>query len=386
MKLRGSYGESGALAGAPYQYLSSYSLINNAADIGGTSSGGVVENSQPNKSITWEKAKKTNFGFDLSIFNDLINVQADYFHEIRNNMLVYPNVILPAEYGIGIAQQNAGSMSNQGFEITASVNKKISQDLYVSLGANFTYAHNKLLQVYENAVTYDNPNTRATGRPLGTFFGYKALGYFSTSDFDAKGNLKPGIATQSFSTVQPGDIRYADINGDGKIDQSDIVPIGKSNIPQIVYGLSPSLKYKNFDLSLLFQGAAKRDFYLSGAGVWPFYSSSSATIGNLDYWTPTNQNAKNPRITSSPTPNNTVTSSFWVQNGSYLRLKSFQLGFTLPQNISKKFGSSSTKIYIAGQNVLTWSKIKNFDPEVSDTQGMFYPQQKVISIGLNASF
>lgn len=386
LKIRASYGQSGALAGAPFQYLTSYSLFSNSSAIGGTPRTGLVENSQPNNSITWERAKKTDVGFEATLFNGLLTVEADYFHEIRNNMLVSPNTILPAEYGIGVAQQNAGSMSNSGFEISLGISKKLNKDWQIGLNSNFSYAKNKLIQIFENTVTYNNPNRRVTGRSIGTQFGYRAIGYFLPSDFDASGNLLPKIATQSFSTVEPGDIRYEDVNGDGKIDQNDIVPIGNSNIPQIVYGVSPNVKFKNFDLSLLFQGAAKRDFYISGAGAWPFYSSSSATIDNLDYWTTTNQNARNPRITSSPTPNNTVQSSFWIQNGSYLRLKSFQLGYNLPITISKTFGSNLTRIYVAGQNVLTWTKLRNFDPEVSDTQGMYYPQQKVISFGLNVTF
>ncbi len=386
LKIRGSYGESGALAGSPFQYLSSYGLINNASVLGGNPSTGLRENSQPNINITWERAKKSDIGFESSFLNGSITLEADYFHEARNNMLVTPNTILPAEYGIGIAQQNAGSMTNQGYELSLGLFKNVSKDLSIGLNANYSYAKNKLVQIFENDVTYKNPNRRVTGRPIGTIFGNQAIGYFTPADFDAGGKLLSTIASQSFSKVYPGDIRYKDINGDGKIDNEDIVPIGSSNIPQVVYGVSPSIKFKDFDLSILFQGAAKRSFYITGAGAWPFYSSSSATIDNLDYWTPTNQNARNPRITSSPSINNTITSSFWVQNGGYLRLKSFQLGYNLPLRISQKIKSNAVRVYIAGQNVFTWTKLRNFDPEISETQGLFYPQQKVISFGLNVSF
>ena len=245
-KLRGSYGESGALAGAPFQYLASYTQVNNGAVIGGNPTSVLIENSQPNSDITWERSKKTDIGLEAAFFNNSINLEADYFKEKRNNMLLSPNTILPAEYGIGISQQNAGSMSNQGFEISLGLTKKVSNKLQLSFNSNFSYAKNKLLQIFENNVTLNNPNRRMTGRPVGTLFGFKAIGYFSPSDFESNGNLKSGLAQQTFSTVRPGDIRYEDVDGNGIIDNDDIVPIGTSNIPQIVYGLSPSIKIYGF--------------------------------------------------------------------------------------------------------------------------------------------
>ena len=391
LKIRGSYGESGALAGTPFQYLRSYSLYSGASVIAGNPTTGMVENSEPNINITWERAKKTNIGFEASFWNGLITVEADYFQEKRSNMLASPNIIVPIEYGVGISQKNAASMSNKGFEIALGSSHKFSDDLLVSLSINATFVKNKLEQIYENTVTYNNPNRRVTGRPIGTQFGWKAIGFFKPEDFNQDGSLKPGIPTQSWGKVHPGDIRYEDTYGpngkpDGIIDNNDIVPIGKSFVPEIIYGISPSIIYKGFDLNMLLQGAANRDFYLTGAGAWPFYSSSSATIDNMDYWTPTHQNATNPRITSSPAPNNMVASSFWVRNGSYLRLKTAQIGYTIPASVVQRIKVKSLRVYVSGQNLITWSPIKNFDPEVSDSQGMYYPQQKVVSVGLNVTF
>lgn len=383
LKLRGSWGESGALAGAPFQYLSSFGLYGNSAVIGGGGTQGLSESTQANPNITWERAKKTDVGIEGALWNSGLTFEADYFYERRDNMLLAPNVTVPGEYGIGLSQVNAGSMSNHGFELTIGTTHRFNKDLSVSLSGNITYAHNKLLQVYETSATYDNPNRRVTGRPLGTLFGFQAMGYFTPADFDAAGNLKPGIATQPWGQVHPGDIRYKDVNGDGQIDNNDIVPIGNSANPEIVYGITPGINYKGFDLSVLFQGAANRNFY---DAVYPFDNSSSATLDALNYWTPTNQNAPNPRITPQPAPNNTQTSSFWVRNGAYLRLKTANLGYTLPSGVIRQLHLQAVRFYLSGQNLLTWSPIKNFDPEISSSNGLYYPQIKVVTVGLNVTF
>lgn len=383
LKVRGSWGESGALAGTPFQYLSSYALYGNSAVINGQGTQGLSESTQANPNITWERAKKTDVGLEGTLWNGGLTFETDYFYERRDNMLLAPNVTVPGEYGIGLSQVNAGSMSNHGFELTLGTTHRFSKDLSVSLSGNITYARNKLLQVFETPATYDNPNRRVTGRPLGTMFGFQAIGYFTAADFDASGNLKPGIATQPWGQVHPGDIRYKDVNGDGQIDNNDIVPIGNSVNPQIIYGISPSITYKGFDLSVLFQGAADRNFY---DAIYPFDNSSSATIDALNYWTPSNPNAPNPRITPQPAPNNTQTSSFWVRNGSYLRLKTANLGYTLPGSVIQQLHVQAVRVYVSGQNLVTWSPIKNFDPEISSTNGLYYPQIKVVTVGLNVTF
>lgn len=389
LKLRLSYGESGALAVDPFQYLSSYGLYGNSAVLNGIPTQGIYEMKEPNLFITWERAKKSDVGFDLGIFNNRINLSADYFYEKRNNMLVSPQVVVPFEYGIGIAQENKGKMKNQGFEFSIGGNHSFTKDLSVDLQVNFTYAKNELVEVFETPSTYDDPNRRRTGRPLNTKFGYKAIGYFQMSD-DLNGD---GIVDeteynvkQPWGTVHPGDIKYQDTNGDGKISVEDEVPIGNSDIPQIIYGFSPTIRYKSFDLSLLFQGAAKRDFYISEAAAFPFANAGSAPINTLDVWTPDNPNAKNPRVTTQPAQNNTQYSSFWVQNANYLRLKTGELGYTLPDAAIKALRIQSLRVYVSGQNLLTWSKLKNYDPEISQSSGYYYPQQRVITVGANIQF
>lgn len=389
LKLRASYGESGALAGSPFQYLSSYTLSGNAAILNGQALQGLAENAEPNTSITWERAKKTNIGVDAVLWGGLLTVEADYFFEKRDNMLFAPDVVVPAEYGIGLAQVNSGSMSNKGFEITLGSSYKVSNDLQFGFTGNFTFVRNKLLRVFETAASYNNPGRRRTGRPLNTQFGYLALGYFQVSD-DLNGNgiIDPAEypVSQPFGVLHPGDLKYQDTNKDNIINQEDIVPIGKSAVPEIYYGFSPSVRYKGFDLSLLFQGATNRNFYMTATAAFPFENGASATKQQMDYWTPQNPDARSPRLTPTPAPNNTQVSSWWLLDASYLRLKTGELGYNFPLRILQKAKMQTARIYVSGQNLLTFSPIKNFDPEVGAQNGEYYPQQKVVTVGLNLTF
>jgi TonB-linked SusC/RagA family outer membrane protein len=384
LKLRVSYGESGALAGSPFQYLTSYSVSGSGYVIAGNGVSVSRERASANLDITWERAKKTNIGLDIGLLKGQFEIMADYFYEKRSDMLVSPNVIVPVEYGIGLNQENAGVMENKGTELSVNFHKKMSNDLFFSLNTSFVYAKNKLLEIFETPSTYDNPNRRITGRALGTLFGYKSLGYFQEDDFDSDGNLKPGIAQQPWGKVKPGDIRYQDTNGNGKIDVDDQVPIGLPEIPQIIYGISPNIQYKNFILDLFFQGTARSESYFSGLEMWPFPQGRNAHRHNFDFWTPENPNAMHPRLTSAPTPNNTQTSSHWVKDVSYLRLKNATLSYNISSILGQKI--QDAQIYIGGQNILTFTKQKIRDPEIRNYNVTLYPNQKVISIGFRFKF
>lgn len=395
-KIRASYGQSGNLAGAAFQYQSGYNLLSTSAVLNGALTQGLQEAQVPNPYITWERAKKTDVGFDARFLN-MFTLEADYFHENRSNMLITPNVTLPAEYGIGLSQVNAGSMVNNGFEVSGSFDYNLTRDWHIGFSGNFSYAKNKLLQIYENPATYNIPGLRQTGRPLGTAFGYKAIGFFTQNDFDADGNLKSGIPTQTWSPLAPGEIRYADVSGpngkpDGTIDQYDQVPIGHPGYPGIVYGFTPSVSYKGFELSLLFQGAGIRSIQLSSSAVLAFDNNKSAPVTTLDYWTPDHTNATYPRLTTTPSLNTTQTSSFWERSASYLRLRTGMLSYTVPSAISKKVAMNVLKFYVSGQNIFTWTPLKNFDPEVATNntgntgRGWYFPTQKAITFGLDIQF
>ncbi len=393
LKLRASYGQVGSLAGSAFQYLSTFNVVGTAYAFDNSAVQGISERAEPNRNITWERAKKTDIGLEATLFKGLLNLELDYFYEKRSNMLVTPDVIVPKEYGIGLSQVNQGIMDNRGIELAVSSTYRVSGDFRLSLGATITYAKNKLLKVFETPVTYDNPNRRITGRSLGTQFGFKSLGYFQVNDFDEIGNLRSDIALQPWGKVFPGDIRYADLNGDHKIDDNDLTKIGEPVAsPRIIYGLSQSARYKRLSLDLLFQGAAKTNWYYQAFSIMPFANTMRPYVHNLDYWTPENPNAENPRITNAPTTNNSQISSFWMGNAAYLRLKSTTLAYTIPTSVIEKIKMQNARIYVSGQNILTWSKLKYYDPEIgpndsgAPTNGWSYPNQKVISIGVNLTF
>lgn len=396
LKLRASWGQSANLPGnpyQPYQYQTGYTLYSSSAILNGTQTQGLYERNEPNPNITWEKAAKTDIGFEARLWNGLLNIEADYFYERRANMLIEPNVLVPVEYGVGLAQVNAGVMENRGFELTLSSNYNINKDWRVGITGNFTYVRNKMVEIFEDPATFDNPNLRRTGRPLGVQFGYKALGYFNEDDFKSPGVLKDEIPKQPFAgELFPGDIRYADISGpngkpDGVIDNNDRIAMGHpTGYPGIIYGFTPNVRYRNFELSLLFQGVGQREIQIYSSAAWAFDNNKNAPVTALDYWTPDNRDAKYPRMTTTPSANTTQTSTFWQRSLAYMRLRTGTLTYTLPASLTAKWGMSMVSVYLSGQNLITWTPFENFDPEISNDRGWYFPTQKAITAGLRVQF
>jgi len=400
LKLRGSYGVSGNLAGNPFQYLTSYGL-RGAYVFGGTAPGqvqGIYENSQANPNITWETATKTDIGIDGLLWHGKLGFTIDVFKEKRSDMLISPNQVVPSEYGIGISQVNGGIMENQGIEFSVNSEHKFGNGLRLTGAFNFSYAKNKLVQTLEAASTFNNPNRRTTGRPLNAQFGLEALGLYQLSDFEADGKtLKAGQPVPTFGPVLPGDIKYADLAGpagadgkstapDGKIDANDNTQIGDPLFPLITYGFNMGASWKGFDLSALWQGAGKASIYLSGETAYPFYNGAKIFEEQTDYWSPENPGASYPRLTSTLITNNQQKSSFWIKNGNYIRLKTLELGYSLPKSIINTVKLQSFRVFVSGQNLLTFSHIKFLDPELGNDRARYYFQQKTFSFGVNVGF
>lgn len=382
LKLRGSYGKSGNLAGGPFQYLSSYGL--RAGYIfGGNQVQGAFERSEPNPYITWETAKKFDIGLDGSILGGRLGFEFDVFKERRSDMLVPPTTTVPIEYGIGLAQVNGGVMENKGFDLSLTSYNSFHNGLKLDVGVTVSYAKNKLINIIEGDDTYNNSNRRRTGRPLDTQFGLKALGLFnSQEEID-------GWAKQ-FGKLQPGDIKYEDINHDGLINNEDEVVIGDPAFPQLIFGFTGNLTWKGFNINMLWQGAAKSSFLLTNEAANPFFNGAKIFEEQLDYWTPENKDAKYPVIMPAPTPNNSQVSSWWIRNGHYLRLKNLEVGYSVPARLIQKINLKSIRIFVAGQNILTFSTEKYLDPEIGISGGSkrarYYFQQKVYTVGLNVNF
>jgi len=401
LKLRASWGKAGNLAGSAYQYLSGYTLAGNGYAFGpGTMVQRAYVTQENNPNITWEVSKKTDIGFEASLWNQLLTIEADYFFEKRSGMLLNPNITVPYEYGLTLSQENSGKMNNYGFELTLGSRHDFQNGLTLNVSGNLSIARNEMVEVYETAATFNNPNRKRTGRPYLAQFGYKSLGLFSTSD-DTNGDgiidAADGYNVTQFGTLRPGDIKYADLSGpngdmvpDGKIDGNDETYIGYSDrYPLMTFGLSTSAAWKGFDLNLFFQGAGMTSMNIYTFQTYPFFNNNS----NLDYeyynnrWTPDNQDAKYTRATTSPTVNNTSGSDFWIRNTSYLRLKNASFGYTIPSRITQAIKIKNIRLYVGGQNLITFSNLKFMDPEMGySNRETAYPNMKSYTFGANITF
>ncbi len=396
LKLRASWGETGNLAGSAYQYLSGYTLSGNAGAFG---SGTIVQhayvNTENNPNITWEVSRKSDIGFEAGLWRDLLTVEADFFYENRSGMLLSPAVTVPYEYGLNLAQENAGKMKNYGFELQLGTRHQFQNGLNINVTGNISIAKNEMVETFETAATYNNPNRRRTGRALNTVFGYRALGLFQTSD-DANGdgviNSDDGYNITQWGTLRPGDIKYEDVSGpdgvpDGKIDSNDEVVIGyPDDYPLMVFGFNPNATWVGFDLSLFFQGAAMSSTSTQNFMTVPFNNNNS----NADYefynnhWTKETPNAKYPLAHPNPVANNQQESSFWQQSTAYMRLKNIQFGYTLPRSVLNAIKIQSIRVYVASQNLFTISGLKFMDPEMVRDTG--YPNMKTFTVGANVTF
>jgi TonB-linked SusC/RagA family outer membrane protein len=388
LKIRGSYGKSGNLAGSPFQYLRAYGLRNSYVFGGNnpTQVQGIYEQAQANPGITWETAIKTDVGVDADFFGGRLGFVADYFFEKRDGMLMNPETTVPGEYGLGISQVNAGKMESKGFEAALTHRSTFSNGLLMNLNLNVSYARNKLIQTYETQATFNNPNRRRTGRPLNSRFGLESDGLYQAGDFKADGNLKEGLAVPTYGAVKPGDIKYIDQNNDGKIDINDETMIGKPLFPETIFGLNIGLIWKGVELNALLQGGAGSSLYLEGELAYPFFNGATAALYQLDYWTPENTGARYPRLTPSPTTNNSQISSYWIKNGAYARLKTLELAYTIPAFLTSKIHVKNARVSLSAQNLLTLSSFKYIDPELSQNRARYYFQQKVYQIGFSVSF
>lgn len=378
LKIRGSWGKSGNLAGDPFQYLNQFVVQNNIYAFNSGTVSSVAESLDPNPNITWEKAIKSNIGLEVDVLKSALRMEFDYFYEKRSDMLINANVIIPNEFGIGIGQENNGVMENKGFDFSASYSHDFSDKFGLDVGLNFTHAKNKLLEIAENDATLSDPYRSRTGKAFDTRFGLKSLGYFQD-----EAEIAATPYAVKLGNLQPGDIKYWDRNNDDEINDLDNVAIGKSAFPETTYGFNLGLRYGDFTLSTFWQGSMGSDTYLGGWGAQPFEQSNGVVFKNhLDYWTPTNQNAEYPRLTSNPVGYNYRTSSHWVRSGNYLRMKTVTLGYTL--NAIPQF--NSIRFYLSGQNLLTFTDLKtDVDPENPNNYTGYW-QQKTVTFGVDINF
>jgi TonB-linked SusC/RagA family outer membrane protein len=332
--------------------------------------------------ITWETSTKQNYAIELGLWNK-INIVAEYFTEYRNNILMSREFI-PSTMGLpsGVSvRANVGEASSKGMDISLDYQQSWNKDFWTSARANFTYATSRY-EVYEEPV-YDEPWRSRIGQSLAQNYGYIAERLFM-DDAEAY-----NAAPQNFgSSYGGGDIKYSDVNRDGQITPADKVPVGNPTTPEIVYGFGFSLGYKGLDASCFFQGAANESFWIDAAGTSPFQNQTQLLKVYADsYWSEENQNmyATWPRLDATQNGNNVQTSTWFMRDGTFLRLKQVEIGYTIPGKWQQKFRMNNFRIYVSGTNLLLFSGFKLWDVEMAGN-GLGYPIQRVFNIGMNFTF
>lgn len=391
LKLRASYGIVGsdAIGGSRYIYSQFYNTgggYNFGVNPQGANS--ISEGTLANTDVFWESQKEFNVALESNMFNNKLNVVLEYFHNTRYNQLIYPgdvsNVI-----GIGVPAVNGGTSVNRGFEAQIGYQASIGQ---VQLNSNlvFSYAKNKIIDQREAAPAY--PWLYRTGHPIGQIFGYKYIGYYTPEDVEkinSNAPDRPAIPGNG-ARIQAGDLKYQDINQDGKIDVYDQTAIGSPNVPNTFVGLTLGATYKGFSLNVLLQGAYGYSFAVVGTGVEPFKSQFQPI--HQQRWTPaTAATAQFPSLSTDPltvsSPSNYL-SDYWLINAHYIRLKSLDFGYQFPTKMLP-FNIKNARLYVSAYNLFTWRNYDRYqqDPEVATSSaGDVYPNQRIANLGIQVTF
>ncbi|TDB67908.1 TonB-dependent receptor [Arundinibacter roseus] len=380
LKLRASWGQLGNQNIPLFSYINGITLgtnynFNNAL----VSGAAITQLADPN--VSWETTTTSNIGLDGGFFNNTLTFEVDLFSKFTDGILARVN--LPSQVGnLGGPLRNIGSVSNKGVELTLGYRNRIGQ-LNYNVGANVTYLKN-LVENTNGEIIFADGGMRITqeGQPLNSFFGLEAIGIFQSTEEITNAPFQNRV-------LNPGDLRYKDQNNDGIIDNNDRVVIGRS-VPRYTYSFTAGGDFKAFDLAIFFQGVEGINTNVTSNLAQPYKNGAGVTRDWLtDSWTPENPNAPLPRLTTATGyPQNFVFSDFWLQDLSYLRLKNIQLGYTLPATAIKKVGLSKLRVFVNGQNLLTFTKFRDGDPERDANQRgiIAYPIAKIVSGGITATF
>ncbi len=378
-KIRGSWGQTGNdriyYDGRlqEYKFLTLYGFVNNRSYVFDQNVDNklLYEQAVPNPNVTWEVANQFNIGFNTAFLQNQMSFEADYFHNLRTNILWRRNASVPSSAGLSLPPENIGKVANQGFEFVLAWRSSAGNVRY-DLALNGSYAHNEILFWDETPGIPEYQ--QSTGAPMGAGLYYEAIGVFvDQGEVDAYPH---------WAGAQPGDIRFRDVNDDGVIDGLDRVRSKKSGLPFYTGGLSASIYVGGFDASILFQGTA---------GAVAYISPESGEIGNyyndhaMNRWTPTNPSSTYPRAWNRDNEYwRSQGNTFWLHNTDYIRLKNIEIGYNLPSSALNAMGIAGFRVYVNGLNLFTISKEKLIDPEL--TSGTAYPLQRIVNLGLTLTF
>jgi TonB-linked SusC/RagA family outer membrane protein len=390
LKIRGSVGQVGndQIGGRRFLYQTrmdkyawtyywgeSQSYHNNA---------GIQEGQIGTTNVTWETATKSNIGLDLDLWRSFVSLQVDLFYEFRDHILL-ERASIPVWAGyISNAFGNLGQAENRGIDGKLEIKKTTASGLFYSFLANYTFARNKILKNDDPKPLYDYSSR--IGRRIGEEFGLVALGFFQ-DEADIANSPQQTFA----AVVYPGDIKYKDVNEDGKVDDYDRVPIGYGQTPEAMFGFGGTVAFKGFDASLFFTGVTNRSTFLDGMGMMPYeleYPNYNIFREYYDNrWIPgaaDNSGAKYPAVIAGKNTNNYRLSTLWMKDASYLRLQNAEIGYTLPQSLTRQFRIDKIRFFINGTNLHVWDHVKIVDPEMWQTGA--YPMQRVINFGAQFNF
>lgn len=353
---------------------------------------GAIENRLGNPNVTWETALKQNYGIDMNFLDNRMKVKAEYFRENRKDILIARQTIpgLTALSPKLLPVVNMGEVQNQGYEVELDWNDKVGEDFNYSLNFNMSYSKNKI--IFQDEVEPNETYLWRTGQPVGAIFGYVTEGFYSSDDFiDEEYNTLKEELPVPLSPVKPGDIKYRDLNKDGIINPDDQKNIGHPTRPNYVFGLNLAANYRGFFFSMNWTGAAERSLVLSDEFRKPFSGEGRGLMQHQvgKQWTPeTAATAEYPRFSVNSANHNYMTSTMWVENGAYLKLKNLTFGYNFTGNSSlKKLGISQLGLKFTAYNLLTFDHFKIMDPESNPNRyDDTYPVVKIFNFGVNLTF
>ncbi|HCV81704.1 MAG TPA: SusC/RagA family TonB-linked outer membrane protein [Zunongwangia profunda] len=381
-KIRASYGQMGndniyyddELQ--EYQYFATYGFSNYVT--GSALSQTLFETRVPNTAVTWEVANNYNLGFDGRMWEGKVNFTLDLFLNKRSSILWRRNASVPQTTGMSLPAENIGEVENRGWDFQLGYNNQFG-DLMFSASINGGYAKNKI--VFWDEAPGAPQWQRSTGRMINAGLYYEYDGVFATQEEIDNNTIDYSAITNN---LRPGDMKYRDYDGDGAITPDDQVRRDKTTQPTFQGGVNFNFQYKDFDLSVLFQGAAGGELRVG--------ADESGSIGNYlkevydNRWTIDNPSSTHPRIADRGNQYYSFGNTYWLQSTDYLRLKNIELGYNLPQQLADKVGINNFRLYVSAYNLVTWTGMESFDPEAVNSIGQYYPQSKIINLGARINF
>ncbi|MFH5833605.1 SusC/RagA family TonB-linked outer membrane protein [Halalkalibaculum sp. DA384] len=372
-KIRASWGQTGNDRIEPFQYMTTYGFGNGYIFDQTNLVKSLQQERIPNSNVTWEVANQFDFGIDAEMLDGRLTVEADYFNYLRSDILWWRNASIPTTAGFSLPRENIGEVVNSGVDGRISYSDQVG-GLSFDVTGNAGYAYNKI-QYWDEAPGVPDYQ-RSTGSPMNTGLYYQADGVYNDQQEIDSNPSWPG--------ARPGDIKFVDVNEDGEINGLDRVRIDKNEMPRFTAGLALNAGYKNFDFSALLQGAT---------GAVRYVFTESGEIGNFlqsyaeKRWTPENPDSEHPRTYNRTDEYWTSNqNTYFLRNADYLRLKSIEIGYNLPASLGEQVGLQNMRIYVSGYNLLTFDKLKVFDPEASSSSGQYYPQKRVFNAGISLTF